>query len=98
MSKRRWHLAHRHARFLQGNYPYRDLAEDLYSGQRVTFTDDTTLEPLHYKDWLLRSADLNGRGPAMRRALIRAYHRYEMLKPARVRASRVRRGYPTKWR
>jgi hypothetical protein len=74
---------------MHGNRPFNDLADDCFESRR---------EFPHYRDWLLANATAKGWGNRMRRALIRAEQRHNKLKPTRIRASQIRRGYPRRWR
>ena len=105
MTKRRSYFQ-RHARFMHRNRHYRALAEDLAGVDSIIFAGDDDDEPMpkgsreyvHYRDWLMRSATAKGKGGKMRRALIRAEQMYAKLKRQHHGTTRIRQGYPTRWR
>lgn len=105
MTKRRWMLAHRHARFLQRDHRYRAMAEDLAGIDSIIFVGDDdeplvrgSVEYMHYRDWLMANAIKKGNGRKMHRALIRAEQKYNKLKREHRGLPQLRQRYPAKWR
>lgn len=105
MTKRRSYFQRR-ARFLQGSRHYKAMAEDLAGVDSIIFVGGADDEPLekgsveyvHYRDWLMANATKQGKGRKMHRALVRAEQKYSMLTREHRGTSRLRQGYPRKWR
>lgn len=105
MTRRRSSFVRR-ARFLQGDRPYRTMAEDLAGIDSIIFIGGDDDEPLvrgsvdyvRYRDWLMANAIKKGKGRKMHRALVRAELKYASLKRQHRGISRLRSSYPARWR
>lgn len=71
----------------------RNGSRRLLAGEVDEMFGDNKKGRIRYVDWLIRAG-----GKRMRRAIIKARHRYQAAKPAQIRASALHRAYRHKTR